>query len=86
MPKYNGNIDDDIVIYEDENFSGYYTERPQYQAMINDIKNIKISKKESKIKDKITKNKEQTSLKEKVKKIKLLGEERLKKIKERFNK
>lgn len=44
MPKYNGNIDDDdIIIYEDENFSGYYTERPQYQAMINDIKSKKIA-------------------------------------------
>lgn len=73
-----------------EELTGTWAEDSQYSkkllTMINDIKNTKISKKESKIKDKITKNKEQTSLKEKVKKIKLLGEERLKKIKERFNK
>ena len=73
-----------------EELTGTWAEDSQYSKklliMINDIKNTKISKKESKIKDKITKNKEQTSLKEKVKKIKLLGEERLKKIKERFNK
>lgn len=41
--KYNiKNIDEQIIIYEDEGFTGYNTRRPQFQVMINDIKNKKI--------------------------------------------
>ncbi len=38
----NTNFDKDLIIYEDEGFTGYNTNRPQFQKMINDITNKKI--------------------------------------------
>ncbi|MFV0249746.1 MAG: recombinase family protein [Bacilli bacterium] len=41
--KYNiEDIEKEVVVYEDEGFTGYNTRRPQFQSMINDIKNKKI--------------------------------------------
>lgn len=37
--KYPDVIDDDIIIYEDEGYSGKDTNRPQFQAMMKDMRN-----------------------------------------------
>jgi len=37
-----GHIHEKIVVYQDEGFTGYNTNRPQFQKMINDIRNKKI--------------------------------------------
>ena len=34
--------DDDIIIYQDEGLSGFYSDRPSYIRMLNDIKNNKL--------------------------------------------
>src|SRR5574344_2794664 len=35
-------LDNDILIYEDEGFTGYNTNRPSFQKMLKDIKDNKI--------------------------------------------
>ena len=34
--------DDDIIVYQDEGLSGFYSDRPSYVRMLNDIKNNKL--------------------------------------------
>ena len=41
--KYDIDIENDVVVYEDEGYTGANTKRPQFQKMLRDIKNKKIS-------------------------------------------
>lgn len=38
----NIDIENDVVIFEDEGFSGYYTKRPAFQKMMESVKNKEI--------------------------------------------